>query len=252
MSSNHTNNNSVYPLFDLGLTHNSDEKATDYNGKLPHGLCPGTHVVADRGLYQHHGIYVGNNKVIANLRKTGISVCSWDEFANGDEVSVRYHYNEPCYSNEDIVRRAYSKLGEDNYLILTNNCEHFANWCVTGKEYSKQSNIVAGTALAATAAKVLCNVSNNKSPIPTLLVATGLAALATSEPVQKFVAEVGDQACDTFKDLINDFTSSSQENTAELSSAREANITKTSDNNSIDDALNALGDLVQDTFKRIF
>lgn len=253
MSSHQTNHNSAYPLFDLGCTNASDsnQSATDFDGKLPHGLIPGTHVVADRGCYQHHGIYVGHNQVIANLRKDGIRVCSWDEFASGNKVSVCYHYDEPCYSNEDIVKRAYSKLGEDNYLILTNNCEHFANWCVTGKEYSKQTRVVAGAAIAATAAKVLYDVSRNKNPIPTIAVAAGLAALATSEPVQKFVSNVADQACDTIKDFANELTSS-QSDTATANAHPVAQSSNPSNNYGIDNALDDVTDLLKDAFKRIF
>ena len=29
-------------------------------------------------------------------------------------------------------------MGEGGYHILYNNCEHFANECVTGKHYSEQ------------------------------------------------------------------------------------------------------------------
>ena len=48
--------------------------ATD-NGYLE--LTAGLHVAASRPFYQHHGIYVGEGKVIAYLRETGVTVCSW-------------------------------------------------------------------------------------------------------------------------------------------------------------------------------
>ena len=31
-----------------------------------------------------------------------------------------------------------SRLGEQNYNLLFNNCEHFANWCKTGRHRSNQ------------------------------------------------------------------------------------------------------------------
>lgn len=42
------------------------------------------------------------------------------------------------YSPEETVQRARSRLGERNYNIVTNNCEHFAIWCKTGLQESTQ------------------------------------------------------------------------------------------------------------------
>ena len=42
------------------------------------------------------------------------------------------------YSPEKTVERAESRLGERDYNIATNNCEHFATWCKTGKSKSSQ------------------------------------------------------------------------------------------------------------------
>ena len=42
------------------------------------------------------------------------------------------------YSPEETVERAESRLGERAYNIATNNCEHFAVWCKTGKSESSQ------------------------------------------------------------------------------------------------------------------
>ena len=42
------------------------------------------------------------------------------------------------YTPEETVRRAESRLGERNYNIATNNCEHFAIWCKTGNSESTQ------------------------------------------------------------------------------------------------------------------
>jgi hypothetical protein len=42
------------------------------------------------------------------------------------------------YSPAEIVRRARSRLGENDYRLLTNNCEHFCNWCLSGVSRSAQ------------------------------------------------------------------------------------------------------------------
>ena len=39
---------------------------------------------------------------------------------------------------QEIVRRARSRLGENDYRLLTNNCEHFCNWCLDGVSHSAQ------------------------------------------------------------------------------------------------------------------
>lgn len=42
------------------------------------------------------------------------------------------------YSPRETVRRAKSRLGEREYNLLFNNCEHFAIWCKTGLSKSYQ------------------------------------------------------------------------------------------------------------------
>ena len=44
------------------------------------------------------------------------------------------------YSSTETVERAKSRIGEDRYNLLFNNCEHFAIWCKTGIEESHQIN----------------------------------------------------------------------------------------------------------------
>ena len=42
------------------------------------------------------------------------------------------------YSPEETVLRALSRIGEDKYSLILNNCEHFAIWCKTGVAESYQ------------------------------------------------------------------------------------------------------------------
>jgi hypothetical protein len=48
--------------------------------------------------------------------------------------NAQYH----LYSATETVERAKSKLGESEYNLAVNNCEHFAIWCKTGLSESKQ------------------------------------------------------------------------------------------------------------------
>ena len=83
---------------------------------------PGTHLVTTRGLYTHHGIYIGNGQVIhysglANGFESGdICQTSLEEFENGCPSSVRHHKN--AFAPEIIIQRAQSRLGEDEYHLV--------------------------------------------------------------------------------------------------------------------------------------
>ncbi|MEM5317122.1 lecithin retinol acyltransferase family protein [Paraburkholderia sp. JHI869] len=105
--------------------------------------APGAHLITPRRGYEHHGIYVGHGKVIhyAGFDKTAhrgpVEEVSLEQFAGGYVVGVRPHPLRK-YSGEDAVLRARSRLGEDRYRLLTNNCEHFCAWCLLGESRSEQ------------------------------------------------------------------------------------------------------------------
>ena len=168
-------------------------------------LTAGTHVAASRPFYQHHGIYVGNGKVIAYLRTTGVTVCSWDEFADGNEVVAVIHSEEECFSPEQIVARAYSRVGESNYKIFTGNCEHFANWCVTGHEYSKQVQLLSLGAAAVVGGKIIIDLIKNRPANASLtaVAATAAVAILTNDKVQDTLAELADNVIEGVKPVYN-------------------------------------------------
>lgn len=102
--------------------------------------------------FTHHGIYCGNNEVIHFFKNKGEAIIlktTLSEFAKGEKVEI-YHQNAK-YSAGEIVRRAESKLGEENYNVLFNNCEQFANWCRTGIHESKQAENTSSKGLGGVA-----------------------------------------------------------------------------------------------------
>jgi len=107
---------------------------------------PGTHLVSDRILYAHHGIYVGDGRVVhyaglANGWESGpVEEVSLEQFANGERVFASAHSSR-SFSAAEIVARARSRLGENMYSLFRNNCEHFSQWCVTGRRRSRQVSI---------------------------------------------------------------------------------------------------------------
>jgi hypothetical protein len=66
-----------------------------------------------------------------------------ERFASGRRMYVVQHA-ERCMSALEVITRARSRLGEKDYRLLTNNCEHFVEWCLHDESRSFQ----AETALA--------------------------------------------------------------------------------------------------------
>ncbi|MGA3951993.1 lecithin retinol acyltransferase family protein [Ralstonia nicotianae] len=103
----------------------------------------GAHLVTQRNGYEHHGIYVGNGQVIhyagfaRRQRRGPVEKISITCFACGFAVYVKFEVC-PSYDGEEVARRAGSRLGEDDYRLLTNNCEHFCSWCLFGECRSAQ------------------------------------------------------------------------------------------------------------------
>ena len=111
----------------------------------------GTHIQVSRVGYTHHGIYIENDKVIHYSgfhefgKKGSISITSFLEFCDGS-LAKKYDASKfikgKLFAPNEIIRRAKSRVGEDSYNLLFNNCESFCNWCTHGDDYSCQT---AGT-----------------------------------------------------------------------------------------------------------
>jgi hypothetical protein len=103
----------------------------------------GAHLATSRLWYTHHGIYIGSGKVVhysglsRYWRSGPVEEVTLSDFVSGDPVWVVDHA-ESTYSSHEIVERARSRVGEHDYRLLTNNCEHFCNWCVSGLSHSEQ------------------------------------------------------------------------------------------------------------------
>ena len=60
---------------------------------------------------------------------------------------LRYPSNEAHYLRMAAVKRAQKRLGENNYHLISNNCECFINWAITGKSDSDQVDTAVGVAV---------------------------------------------------------------------------------------------------------
>ena len=106
-------------------------------------LRTGDHLVTPRMGYTHHGLYIGDGTVIHYLQD-GVCLATLKDFCDG----ATYHVKDTPrrYSRDKCVERAYSRIGEDDYNLLFNNCESFVNWCLNGDNTSEQVTSVVQTA----------------------------------------------------------------------------------------------------------
>ena len=112
-------------------------------GLFNKNIKAGDHLITERLGYTHHGIYLGRNKVIhysglaAGLRAGPVEITDLSTFSQGKRTYVSHHSNR-VFSHGQTIKRARSRLSEDKYNLLLNNCEHFINWCIYGKASSPQ------------------------------------------------------------------------------------------------------------------
>jgi Lecithin retinol acyltransferase len=101
------------------------------------------HIVTPRRRYTHHGIYVGDGRVVHyggvlwGLRRGPVEEVSLRQFSQGHPIAHR-EKGLSRFEKDEVVRRARRRLGEDRYNVFTNNCEHFSEWCVQGEHRSYQ------------------------------------------------------------------------------------------------------------------
>jgi hypothetical protein len=103
-------------------------------------LSAADHLQAPRqhGLFLHHGIDLGDGSVAHYLEGREILRSPREEFSRGQSITVVDYPEGGCSPTGVTLRRAMGRLGEQNYNLLFNNCEHFAHWCKTGRHRSSQ------------------------------------------------------------------------------------------------------------------
>jgi len=110
----------------------------------------GDQIRVSRGLYYHHGIYASNDSVFhfasldgneTNALHAKVVCTTLGEFLKGGNVEVRVYTADELKQKrppEEIIKYASEHLGEGDYNLVTNNCEHFSNRCAFGKSNSEQ------------------------------------------------------------------------------------------------------------------
>lgn len=100
------------------------------------------HISVSRVGYAHHGIYIGRGHVIhyaSSKYDKGRACIAREPISRfGPRAAIRVHDHDHCLPPREVIDRATACLGERDYSLLANNCEHFALWCKTGSLHSAQ------------------------------------------------------------------------------------------------------------------
>ncbi|KAH7704518.1 hypothetical protein AAVH_28293 [Aphelenchoides avenae] len=114
----------------------------------------------------HYGIYVGPMEngvpsVVENTIHSGTQVVPLEHFKNHG-INFRYESHTPeasSFTQDEVIGRALSHVGESYYDFFHKNCEHFADWCWTDQWRSKQ--VQAGVKLVSNLISLLPRRRNN-------------------------------------------------------------------------------------------
>ena len=114
-------------------------------------LLPGSRLIVRRRAYFHHGIYMGNGRVIhyAGWFRSArglVEEVTLEQFTKGRPYKVGQIPADRC-SGEEMAPRARSRLGERRYHLWRNNCEHFCSWCQLRECRSEQVEALMKPAL---------------------------------------------------------------------------------------------------------
>lgn len=137
-------------------------------------MARGEHIKVKRsgGLYSHHGIDMGDDTVIhfsgEPFRRKHARICrvGLEEFQSGGQLELVRH-RDVGRTLAAAAEAAESCLSGRTYCLWSNNCEHFASWCRTGRHESGQVRralrVAGGVAGATLAVIVPLIVARHKS-----------------------------------------------------------------------------------------
>lgn len=107
---------------------------------------PGTILCRNKGPAVHYGNYLGEDRVLHTRPDHGCQITSLEEFSAGQNV---WTLDTPVSAG--FEERALEVLNR-SYALVTDNCQHIANYVAAGRYSSPQ---VTGTLLGAAALTAL-------------------------------------------------------------------------------------------------
>nr|VFJ65521.1 MAG: Lecithin retinol acyltransferase [Candidatus Kentron sp. FW] len=114
----------------------------------------GDHLIVSRGTYFHHGLDLGDGRVMqygggVREKDACVEIVDRQTFSRGKPVRIMER--PAAYFPDEIIARAYRRLGEQGYSLVWDNCEHFVNWCRTGESRSQQVDSISEWAASSVA-----------------------------------------------------------------------------------------------------
>lgn len=152
---------------------------------MRHDFKPGDHLRSPRIGHSHHGIYIGEGQVIHysgfdnGIQRGCIAIASLPDFSRGNAIQVVSH-PQRIFDGEETVQRAHTRLGEDLYNLLLNNCEHFVHWCIFGIPVSHQVNNLAMVAMAGRSALGIKSAETTAAMLSSATSGTAIRSCLTS------------------------------------------------------------------------
>lgn len=155
---------------------------------------PGDHIQRRRFGYDHHAIFVGWTSAPeayvvhhpVGKKENPLRGQIRHEIRDIGEYTLVQRPADP----EGAVQRAFSRVGQAGYNVLTQNCEHFAEWCVSGQQRSLQvrgalMGVPQGAAVGALVGAALVPTATlfGSPALGRLAVAAGLIAAPVKWPV---------------------------------------------------------------------
>lgn len=155
-------------------------------------MKPGDHLVVPlfAGL-THHGIYLGNGRVVHwdsglpgrvglfallfGPTKARIRETSLNRFSSGRRPRIRRY--RLCLDGATVVARARARIGEQGYDLFVNNCEQLATWCKKGRHSSRQVHGARRRALLAAGLTLVALVGHTAGSMTGSVAATCLGLL---------------------------------------------------------------------------
>lgn len=153
--------------------------------------------------FQHHAIDVGEAAVHLSDGHGGVATpgvasdqfvvqrTSLESVSRGGRDRIHVVSHPQPRSADDIVERALSQVGRRGYHVVFDNCEHFAWWCVTDRNESRQVS-VACERLGAVSVKVIAaGTARAAGAIGTRRIVRGATPMLLVADAAQWVTEAG-------------------------------------------------------------
>lgn len=114
------------------------------NGSSGSSSSSGGSSGSSAGYYWHHMLVVCvNDNKLRVIHNNGTTITEEVVCFSSYDVVEKIEYvklpeSATKYSPDEAIKRARSRVGETDYNVVSNNCEHFVNWAKTGIPQSNQ------------------------------------------------------------------------------------------------------------------